>query len=360
MSKLTAPPSIGGGMSCSGICFATNIRHVRQYRPKNSSIFLELRSCSGRMGIYGLSSHARGEAFKCEATTEGFHTLPDGMRLETILMNPSSVADSDQEKPILLFIHGSYHGAWCWAELFQPYFSNLGYKSVAVSLRGQGKSDKGDLKIAGTLSSHVNDLASVIRSLERPPVVIAHSFGGLLVEAYCSNLSGAEARPELAGVCLLSSVPPSGNKDIITRITKKSILNSFKITWGFITKSFLKNPKACRELFFSSSLPEDTLLSYQEKLVQNSSNVALLDVRNLSSELPIAPVTTSIFSDGKVKAFVGGGLDDMVVDPEAVQELAEYFSVEPTFWGGLAHDVMLDTKWETVAESLHDWLEEYF
>lgn len=290
------------------------------------------------------------------ASTE-FHTLPDGMRLEKIVMQPSSDCIDVRDAPILLFVHGSYHGAWCWAELFQPYFSKLGYQTVAVSLRGQGKSDKGNLKIAGTLSSHVDDLESVIRSLERPPVVIAHSFGGLLLEAYCAKTSGAVERPTLAGVCFLSSVPPSGNKDIIARITKKSIWNSVKITWGFITKSFLKNAEACRELFFSSSLPEEKLILYQQKLVENSSNVALLDVRNLSSELPVAQMTSSIFTNGTVKAFVGGGLNDMVVDPPAIKELAEYCSVEPVFWDDMAHDVMLDTNWEKVAKSLHSWLQ---
>ena len=303
------------------------------------------------LGSFDTSGYGDGRS-TCNATA-GFHTLPDGMKLETVVMEPSA-STSSGDKPILLFIHGSYHGAWCF-ELFQSYFSKLGYKSVAISLRGQGKSDKGDLKIAGTLMSHVRDLDSVIRSLEKPPIVIAHSFGGLLVEAYCSKKSGARLA-EIAGVCLLSSVPPSGNKDIITRITKKSIWNSFKITWGFITKSFLKDPKACRELFFSESLPEETLLSYQKKMVENSSTVALLDVRNLSSELPIAPLDRSVFSNGSVNAFVGGGLDDMVVDPPAIQELAEYFSVEPVFWDDVAHDVMLDTSWATVAESLHSWL----
>ena len=307
--------------------------------------------CSKRSHVKTIRAHG---STVCSATA-GFHTLPDGMKLEKIVMEPSP-SNASQDNPILLFVHGSYHGAWCWTELFQPYFSKLGYKSVAISLRGQGKSDRGDLKIAGTLMTHVEDLDSVIQSLEKPPIVVAHSVGGLLVEAYCSNSSGQ--RSKVAGVCLLSSVPPSGNKDIIARITKNSIWNSFKITWGFITKSFLKDPKACRELFFSSSLPEDTLLAYQKKLVDNSSPVALLDVRNLSSELPIAPVNPSMFSTGSVNAFVGGGLDDMVVDPPAIQELADYFSVEPVLWDDLAHDVMLDTKWEHVAESLHSWLKD--
>lgn len=326
----------------------------RPYQSRHVSTMLDNRQFTGSIRSYRTSIHAKC-SLACNASA-GFHTLPDGMRLETIVMDPSP-SKVTEDKPILLFVHGSYHGAWCWAELFQPYFSKLGYKSVAISLRGQGKSDKGDLKIAGTLTTHVEDLDSVIKSLGKPPVVIAHSFGGLLVEAYCSESPGERAK--VAGVCLLSSVPPSGNKDIIARITKNSIWNSFKITWGFITKSFLKDPKACRELFFSESLPEDVLLGYQKKLVENSSPVALLDVRNLSAELPVAPVNPSVFSTGSIKAFVAGGNKDMVVDPPAIQELADYFSVEPVVWDDIAHDVMLDTKWETVAESLHSWLKEF-
>jgi alpha-beta hydrolase superfamily lysophospholipase len=37
----------------------------------------------------------------------------------------------------ILFVHGSYHSAWCYAEHFMPYFAALGYDAYAVSLRAQ-------------------------------------------------------------------------------------------------------------------------------------------------------------------------------------------------------------------------------
>lgn len=285
-----------------------------------------------------------------------WHTLPDGMRLEKIEMPSSSSSGS---YPPLLFVHGSYHGAWCWTELFGPYFSNLGYNVVAISLRGQGNSDKGDLKVAGTLQSHVDDLASVIASFDRPPVVVAHSFGGLLLEAYCSLQQNMGNRPKIAGACLVAAVPPAGNKEIITRITKKSLLKSMRITWGFISKSFRKDADACRELFFSEDLAEDRLLEYQAKLAQ-CSDVALLDVRKLSSQVPLPPLDESIFVDGSIRAFVGGGTNDCVVDPPAVAEAAAYYGVTPVLWDNMAHDVMLDTRWEHVAEDIDTWMKESF
>ena len=289
----------------------------------------------------------------CSAVTDsGWHILPDGMKMEKVVYTPEK---SSSGKPPLLFIHGSYHGAWCWEELFMPYFVGKGYAVTAVSLRGQGKSDRRDLKIAGTLDSHVADLASVISEFDQPPVVVAHSFGGLLLQAYTS-LPGAESRPKISGVCLLASVPPSGNQDIIMRITKKSFMKSMRITWGFITKSFAKSPEACRELFFSNDLPESTLNIYQQKLAE-CSPVALLDVRTLSKELPLPVVNKAIFPDGKQRAFVGGGLEDCVVDAPAIDEAAAYYNVKPVKWPNVAHDVMLDTRWEQIAQDVAAWLE---
>ena len=45
----------------------------------------------------------------------------------------------DSQKPPLLFVHGAYHGAWCWDEHFLDFFAAKGYRSVAVTLRGHPK-----------------------------------------------------------------------------------------------------------------------------------------------------------------------------------------------------------------------------
>mgnify|MGYP001073347159 CR=1 FL=1 len=63
-----------------------------------------------------------------------------------------------------------------------PYFASAGYDCWAISLRGQGGSERGDLKVSGNIKSLADDLASFIATLPRPPVLIGHSFGGILVE----------------------------------------------------------------------------------------------------------------------------------------------------------------------------------
>lgn len=68
-------------------------------------------------------------------------------------------------------------------EKFQPYFADAGYDSWAVSLRSQGGSDRQQgVSVAGTLDSHAADLAEVVQQLGSSPVMVSHSFGGLIAQ----------------------------------------------------------------------------------------------------------------------------------------------------------------------------------
>jgi hypothetical protein len=51
---------------------------------------------------------------------------------------------------------------------------------------------------------------------------------------------------------------------------------------GMISKNFLKNATACRELFFSETLPQSDLERYQRLLRENASDVPVIDVISLS------------------------------------------------------------------------------
>lgn len=41
---------------------------------------------------------------------------------------------------------------------------------------------------------------------------------------------------------------------------------------------------------------------------------------------------------------------------EAVRETAAAYGVEPVEVGGVAHDLMLDARWESAARALEQWL----
>ena len=65
-----------------------------------------------------------------------------------------------------------------------PYFYEKGFTSHAISLRGQAKSEAPDSKSGGTLDDHSGDISFFIESeLKEPPILIGHSFGGLISQA---------------------------------------------------------------------------------------------------------------------------------------------------------------------------------
>ncbi|KAL4445877.1 hypothetical protein ABPG77_009076 [Micractinium sp. CCAP 211/92] len=307
--------------------------------------------------------HARRGIVCAAATTApepGFvreqrHTLPDGVGLE--LLHLPAAAASASPRPPLLFVHGSYHGAWCWRERWMPYFAAAGYECYAVSLRGQGGSDRktpaGEpLKVSGDLDSLTDDLASVVAALPSPPVLVAHSFGALLAEKFVSEY-GRPGRPALAGVACVCGVPPTGNKQIVMRVLKDSLWKAWKITWAFVGKSFARSLDEARFTFFSEDLPKGDLIRYQQQLA-DCSPVRLLDLAALNKVLPLPALPPAARG---LPAFVGGGSTDLVVDWQAVQETAAWFGVQPTKWEDMAHDCMLDTRWEQAAASLRKWLD---
>ena len=63
-----------------------------------------------------------------------------------------------------------------------PFLAAEGYTSYALSFRGQGASERQPDAEAGTLMSCAQDVADVVASLPAPPVVVAHSFGGLVLQ----------------------------------------------------------------------------------------------------------------------------------------------------------------------------------
>lgn len=78
------------------------------------------------------------------------------MKLEMI----SKVPPINPQPTPLLFVHGAWHGAWCWDVHFLDYFAQHGFAAHAVSLRGHGNSE-GRSKLRGTrIADYVQDVAA--------------------------------------------------------------------------------------------------------------------------------------------------------------------------------------------------------
>jgi len=288
----------------------------------------------------------------------------------------SSVPKHTTTKPTLLFLHGSFHGAWCWAENFFPYFTERGYPVVALSWRGTGGTFAGEGVKKVKITEHVEDLESLLDQLEsivglpgaKRPVLIAHSFGSLAV------MKDLELYPErardLSGVAILCGVPPSGNGKLTLRTLKRSFTDSWKITAGFAMKRCNKKPDLCRDLFFGGpvvqredgtvddhGISDNDVLRYQSYFARDSA--ATIDLLDLAKILPSAAAVDGVapFAHELSSALVLGATRDFIVDREGNQETSVYFGLKDPVMVDSPHDVMRGSNWRNAANALADWLE---
>ncbi len=122
-------------------------------------------------------------------------------------------------------------------------------------------------------------------------------------------------------------------------------------------RGYRTSPSSCRFLFFSEDLPEEDLRKYFAQLAA-AGQLRLTDGRaRPDNAVPKAPPSGGWQNMPGVRVFVGYGKQDLLVDQEAAIETAAYFGASaPVVWEGVAHDCMLDTRWQDVSASLLSWL----
>src|SRR5579875_954400 len=90
---------------------------------------------------------------------------------------------SDDHPIPLLFVHGGWHSASCWAN-FLDFFADAGYRAVAMSLRGHGASACAKRFHACSIADFVDDVRVTADDLGGRPILVAHSLGGFVVQRY--------------------------------------------------------------------------------------------------------------------------------------------------------------------------------
>lgn len=257
------------------------------------------------------------------------------MRLETISRSPSTLTHATP----LLFIHGMWHGAWCWDEYFLPFFADAGYRVAALSLRGHAGSEG---KIRGsTIADYISDVERAARSFETPAVLIGHSMGGFIVQKYL------ETHEAPAGV-LLAPNPPFGLWRAFGRVLAhdpRIVLKAF-LTWNL--RPVVETPARVRWAFFSEDFPEEQLRKYQAKMNDESFRM-FLDLLGLNLAHP---------QKVKTPLLVLGAEKDTVIAPRDVHATARAYGVKAEIFPNMAHDMMLEAGWRTVAERILAWLKE--
>lgn len=248
----------------------------------------------------------------------------------------------DSQRTPLLFVHGAWHGAWCWDEHFLDFFAARGYRSVALSLRGHGQSPAPRRMQFCSMADFVDDVASVADGLPRRPVVIGHSMGGFVVQKYLESHDAPAA-------VLLASVPPSGiARFLLRRFRLHPWLTARHLAITKSRGSVGGTPELTRESFLSDLTPDADAARYAAGLDEEYVGKHVLDMLLLDLPKP-ALVTTPVL--------VLGAERDMLFSSREVRATAAAYLTQAELIPGMAHDMMLEPGWAGVAERIHAWLE---
>ncbi len=259
------------------------------------------------------------------------------LHLEVLSRSPERTA---RPTP-LLFVHGSYLSAWCWDEHFLPYFAARGYPAYALSLRGHGGSSGQDRLPWHSLRDYVDDLRQVADALPRPPVLIGHSMGGMVVQKYLERFAAP-------ATVLMASVPPTGLLEMSgwLALTRPQLLADLWLAHAGAVQ--LARYSEVRKALFSDHLPDSLVQRYLLR-TQSESQRALLDMSgwDLPGRVHQRPPTLVLGAD-----------DDALVPTFSVHSTAAIYATEAELFTNMGHVMMLEPAWQQVADRILTWLAE--
>ncbi|WP_264990634.1 alpha/beta hydrolase, partial [Mycobacterium kiyosense] len=184
----------------------------------------------------------------------------------------------------LLFVHGGWHGAWCW-ENFLNYFADAGYRAVAMSLRGHGASATAKPLNRCSMADYIDDVGTAVDILGGQPVLIGHSLGGFTVQRYLET-------HRAPGAVLVGSVPPKGYLRLATRVWRKHPLIAIRGFTGGTLLEFVDTPQLARDYLFCAQTPAAIVESCRSQAGPESLRAAAVDpmIRGVKTKLITTPM----------------------------------------------------------------------
>lgn len=261
----------------------------------------------------------------------------------------------NSNKPPVVFVHGLWLHAESW-ENWVAFFKGKGYAASAANWPGDGpttvatrQNPKG---LEGKGVTAIADfIAEQVKALPQKPVVIGHSFGGLLVQnllgrdlavaAVAIDPAPIKGVPELPASALKSAFPVLGNP---FNLNKAIMLTEPQFRFGFTNAVSEQEAQA---LYAKYAMPAPAKPLFQAA-------TALLN--------PNSETKVNVENGKRGPLLLISGEKDNTVPPVLVKSTLRVYSKSPAVtefkeFAGRGHSLTIDSGWQELAEYSLAWLQ---
>jgi len=265
------------------------------------------------------------------------------------------VEAASTNRPPLMLVHGAWLSARSW-ENFADYFRDRGF-TVSAPEWPRKHGDVEQLREATEeleglgLTEIVDHYGSQIKSLEEPPVLIGHSFGGLIVELLLDRGLGR------AGVAM-SPAPPKG-----ILVLPFSSLKAAAPALAHPSKRHGVVPLTLEEFtygFVNTFSPEDASAAYDRYAVPETGQIFY---EAGFANFHLHPPTEVHFKNGdRAPLLIVGAEKDHTVPASLSHKQFEKYAKSDARTDyielpGRPHLMMVGEGWEDVAARIESWLD---
>lgn len=254
----------------------------------------------------------------------------------------------------IVLIHGLWVTARSW-EKWVPYYESKGHRVLTPAYPGFEvevealRADPAPI-VNATVPETVAHLQNIINGLDEKPIIMGHSFGGLLTQMLLDRGLGA------AGVAI-DSAPPEG-----VRVTPPAQIKSL---FPFLSKPATRHqaagftPEQWHENFTNTESEEDARAAYDRYYIPAPGSWVWGPV--LANFTPGKQETWVDFdnSNRAPLLFIAGGADRLM-PPSVNKSNAHHYKGEGTItdyeeFPGRAHWTCGQPGWEAVADKALEW-----
>jgi pimeloyl-ACP methyl ester carboxylesterase len=263
---------------------------------------------------------------------------------------------NQSKKPVIVFIHGAFMTPDSWSPM-RDYFIKQGFETMAPAwpyhdcsieeLRNNPAKELGKLGLAEI----VDHYASMIQALPVKPILIGHSFGGLITQILMDRNLG------VAGI----AIDPAASKginagayktasksvaSILLKPWKKTVNLTFEqFQYAFVNNMPLKDQKDA----YRYSVPETTRIFFQSALASFNSN---------------SPLTINFDNGNRGPLLIIAGEEDHIVPAAMVKKNFQLYNqnsgaiTQFAQFPKRSHWIIADNGYEEVADNIINWLQD--